>query len=225
MKLCVSALILHIILATKAVSGGSLLPAFTPIPSPPTNSIAPSPTTSPTALLPSQPPTTEATMPHHSGVMDFVPLLCNHALDATPCKMWSQHFGMDSIHTALITIPCGSCIEMDYPGDLLVFEQGIDIQGKLVFPESNSSKALTIQTPHVIVQGELHMHATNKAVDGHFAYKLELIGDNDTQLQPIDNNDGVCQEARKCNVGKKVIAVAGGKINGKNTLGCLHACI
>jgi len=225
MKLCVSALILHIILATKAVSGGSLLPAFTPIPSPPTNSIAPSPTTSPTALLPSQPPTTEATMPHHSGVMDFVPLLCNHALDATPCKMWSQHFGMDSIHTALITIPCGSCIEMDYPGDLLVFEQGIDIQGKLVFPESNSSKALTIQTPHVIVQGELHMHATNKAVDGHFAYKLELIGDNDTQLQPIDNNDGVCQEARKCNVGKKVIAVAGGKINGKNTTGCLHACI
>ena len=217
MKLCVSTLVLHIILATKAVSGGPLLPPFTPVPSPPTNSTAPSPTTSPT--------TTETQMPHHSGVMDFVPLLCNHALDAIPCKMWSEHFGMDSIHTAPITIPCGSCIEMNYPGDLLVFEQGIDIQGKLVFPESNSSKALTIQTPHIIVQGELHMHATNKAVDGQFAYKLELTGENDTHLQPIDNNYGVCQIEAKCNVGKKVIAVAGGKINGKNTIGCLHACI
>jgi len=62
------------------------------------------------------------------------------------------------------------------------------------------------------------MHATNKAVDGRFAYKLELTGENDTHLQPIDNNYGVCQIEAKCNVGKKVIAVAGGKINGRTMI-------
>ena len=134
--------------------------------------------------------------------------------------MWSKHFGMDSIHTAPITIPCGKCIEMDYSGDLLVLEKGIVIHGKLVFPESNNRKPLTIQTPHIIVQGELHMHASNKAVDGHFAYKFELNGNNETQLQPIEENHDVCQEI-KCNVGKKVITVAGGKINGRNLIVCL----
>jgi hypothetical protein len=147
-----------------------------------------------------------------SEVKDFVTLECNEFLHVAYCNPWSSHFGTDDVHTSRIIIQCGECILMDHPGDMLVLEDGIDIHGKLVFPENNGK--LTVKSPFVTVQGELEIHATNKVLDGDFRYKFEMTGEESHYLEPIEENADACK-GKKCKVGKKVIVVAGGKINGE----------
>ena len=160
-------------------------------------------------------------------VRNFVPLGCNKDLDRALCSPWSSFFGTEATHDTKLTIECGQCFYMDLAGEL-VLKQGIDIQGKLIFPHSSTSLPLLVKTPFIYVQGELEIDARNKPVDGNYLYKFEMIGANDFYLDPIHENINACI-GDACKVGRKVIAIAGGRVNGKSVLllllllRCLHS--
>jgi len=136
---------------------------------------------------------------------DFVPLSCNNML--SDCKSWRTIFGNDAVHTARVVVPCGTCVTMDHPGPELILQDGIDIQGKLIFPDGYS---LTVQTTSIAVQGELEMTST-KPVDGTPNIRISMIGNNSLQtFTPIGENAGACGNG--CVMGKKAIVVAGGKV-------------
>jgi hypothetical protein len=141
---------------------------------------------------------------------DFVPLSCNSNLASATCSTWTSRFGSGATMSSRITIPCGQCITMNHPGPTLTLQDGIDIQGKLVFPNTNVN--LVINSPLIVVQGLLEMQAT-KSVDGTPLIRVVLTGQNDQTFTPIGSNANACGGG-KCTVGKKAFIVAGGKLNG-----------
>jgi len=142
---------------------------------------------------------------------DFVPLQCNSAIDSVVCTMtWSSLFGVGDTQSELITIPCGECVTMDHEGDTLTFEKGLDIQGKLVFPNNYS---LHVISPMIVVQGHLEMTAT-KPVNGVPSIIFTMTGQTANTFVPIGNNENACG-GTDCNIGKKSITVAGGKVDSK----------
>jgi hypothetical protein len=143
-------------------------------------------------------------------VRDFKPLSCNSNLSRNPCTTtWSSQFGTSNSHTTRIVIPCGKCVVMDHAGVVLDLKGGIDIMGKLVFP---NDYRLSITVTTVIVQGELQMTAS-KQVDGVPNIKFTMVGiNNDLTFTPIDVNANACRGISTCTVGKKSIVVAGGKL-------------
>ena len=153
--------------------------------------------------------TTEASMP------SFVPLACNAKMDQVKCDTWSDRFGTRSTFTDPVIVPCGECILLDrtISGSTLTFEDGIDIRGKLVFLEGTT---IHIRTPMIAVQGELHMYAAKNAVNGIPSIHILMTGQNDKQAYTaIDENSKKCSDegTSHCEVGKKSITVAGGKVN------------
>jgi G8 domain len=142
------------------------------------------------------------------GVKDFVPLTCNANLDAATCTSWSSKFGAESSYSTRLVIPCGECVTMDLSSEGLVLLAGIDIIGKLVFPDGYK---LNLSSTVIAIQGELEMTAT-KTVDGIPNIKFTMIGNNDKFFNPVDVNAGACHGAVSCSVGKKAIVVAGGKV-------------
>ena len=141
---------------------------------------------------------------------DFVPLGCNSMIDSASCTTtWSSLFGPGSEQSERITIPCGQCVTMDHAGDTLTLVQGLDIQGKLVFPDNYS---LHIISPMIVVQGELEMTAT-KPVNGEPSITFTMTGQTANTFAPIEDNINAC--GGDCNVGKKSITVAGGKVDSK----------
>jgi G8 domain len=146
-----------------------------------------------------------------ASISDFVPLSCNANLPTTPCESWLTLFGNESEYNDRINIPCGSCIIMDNTEPVVTFQQGIDIIGKLVFPESYR---VVVQTPLVVVQGELVLEAATKPVSGMPDIKFIMTGDYDQYFIPHENNANACGMATSCSVGKKSFVVAGGIING-----------
>jgi G8 domain len=98
---------------------------------------------------------------------------------------------------------------MDVTGGSLNLLGGLEILGKLVFPDGYK---LNLSANIVIVQGELEMTAT-KAVDGIPNIKLTMVGSNDFAFTPIDANARACGGNNTCPVGKKGIIVAGGTVN------------
>ena len=96
----------------------------------------------------------------------FSPLECNSNLNQQTCQPWTSVFGSDSdgnnIFNRRVVVPCGECIVMDRGLRNLIFNDGLDIQGKLIFPPNLEIK---VKTTSILVQGELHMFA-NKAIDG-----------------------------------------------------------
>ena len=80
---------------------------------------------------------------------------------------------------------------MNHPGPTLTLQDGIDIQGKLVFPNSNVN--LVVNTPLI---------------------RFVLTGGNEQSFTPIGSNANACGGG-KCSVGKKSFTVAGGKMNGE----------
>jgi hypothetical protein len=146
-------------------------------------------------------------------VRNFVSLDCNQQF--TKNTTWTDFFGSsaDQIqYNQVLTIPCGVQVEMDFDAPRLLLQKGLEIQGKLTLPE-NPEQSLTIVAPHIAVHGELEILATSKPVDGDFMYKFEMIGRDDHYLKPVGENVGACT-GNQCNVGKNVIVVAGGKLNG-----------
>jgi hypothetical protein len=141
---------------------------------------------------------------------NFVPLSCNANIASATCTSWTNRFGSAITQSSRIIIPCGQCITMNHPGPTLTLQDGMDIQGKLVFPNSNVK--LEINTPMVVVQGLLDMQST-KPVDGIPMIKFIMTGSNEQTFTPIGSNANTCGGG-KCTVGKKSFTVAGGKLNG-----------
>jgi G8 domain len=143
------------------------------------------------------------------GMKDFKPLTCNAALASAPCTPWTERFGMANSYTTRVVIPCGECVTMDLPNESLTLSAGLDIIGKLVFPDGFRLK---LSSPVIAIQGELEMTAT-KTVDGNPDIMITMIGDNEKFFTPVDINAKSCNGAVTCTVGKKGIVVAGGKVN------------
>jgi hypothetical protein len=145
---------------------------------------------------------------------DFVPLSCNNNVTNVICDSWTTIFGSTSTFTSLVTIPCGTCVTMDHPGPQLSLLSGINIIGKLIFP-NDGSYALTINTANIIVQGELDVQATQTPVTGTPMIRIVMIGlDPDQSFIPVNENANACQGLLgSCKVGHKSITVAGGKVN------------
>ena len=142
------------------------------------------------------------------GMRDFVPLSCNSNLAKASCKSWSSTFGTSTSFSTRVTVPCGQCVRMDLQGGRLTLQQGIDIVGKLVFPDGYK---IDLSASIISVQGELEMKAS-KTVDGVPDIKFTMIGNVEKSFVPVGENALACNGAKTCNVGKKVIVVAGGKV-------------
>ena len=151
------------------------------------------------------------------AVSDFVSLSCNSNLAGSTCSTWTSKFGSSATQSSRIVIPCGQCITMNHPGPTLTLQGGIDIQGKLIFP--NNYK-LEVNTPLLVVQGELEMTST-KPVDGVPSIKIVMTGSNEQTFTPIGQNTNACSGG-KCSVGKKSFTVAGGKLNSKSCVVALR---
>jgi len=147
------------------------------------------------------------------GMRDFVTLsnTCNQGIESATCRSWAAEFGVTSVHNTRITVPCGYCFIMDHAGETLTFNKGLDIHGKLVFPNQNGYKLEVIATV-IAVQGMLKIEST-KQVTGVEAYKFTMIGNDDNEFTPIDVNAKNCKGEVTCGTGKKAIVVAGGHID------------
>jgi cell surface hyaluronidase len=143
------------------------------------------------------------------GMRDFRTLSCNANLNTAQCKTWTSVFGTATSFSARVVIPCGQCITMDVTSGDLDLSGGLDVLGKLVFPDGYK---LNLSTTVLAVQGELEMIAT-KTVDGIPNIKITMVGTADKSFTPIDVNAKACNGTETCNVGKKGIVVAGGKVN------------
>lgn len=133
-------------------------------------------------------------------------------------------FGADdgTIFNRGITIPCGQCVEIDHKvwGRDLVFHNGIDVQGKLVFPPNSHLK---VKTTSILVQGELHMYSA-KAINGLPAVTVTWIAPLELPPRPISfrpprqNNTSTnpypCgkENFEECDMGERPFVVAGGKL-------------
>lgn len=145
---------------------------------------------------------------------DFVPLSCNMNLNTTFCESWLSVYGNSSEYIDRVYIPCGRCILMDTTVPIITFRQGIDILGKLVFPESYQ---VVVQTPLVVVQGELELVSASKPVNGISDITFVMTGEANQTFLPVDSNSDACGLGNPCAVGKKAFVVAGGRIQGKFT--------
>jgi hypothetical protein len=149
-----------------------------------------------------------------SVTSDFVPLSCNANLASASCSStWTNRFGSGTTQSSRIVIPCGQCITMNHPGPTLTLQDGIDIQGKLVFPSNVNN--LVINTAALIVQGQLDMQATTP-VDGAPSIRIVMTGGNDQTFTPVGSNANKCGGASQCAIGKKSFTVAGGRLNSKS---------
>lgn len=142
-------------------------------------------------------------------VLAFERLSCNQVI--APCQSFVETFGSDDIKDSTVTIPCGECYTMDHAGPMLTFSLGLDIQGKLVFPESYS---LHVVAPMIVVQGELDIYAKEKPVDGEEQVVFTMIGEDEEQtFTPINENANKCRGEPTCVAGKKAFVVAGGVVD------------
>jgi len=135
----------------------------------------------------------------------FRTLDCNANLATAECVSWKTTFGDVFTQDGEISIPCGQCINLDVAGDLLVLTGGLNVIGKLVI-----STPIDIETPHVIVQGELLINS-NKIWDGTQDITITLTGTGSKTFLPADSNASKCG-GNPCSVGKKPFVVAGGKL-------------
>ena len=220
----------------------SAVPTITPPPFPSVSLVVvPSPAPFPTVqLLPSYSPTYYMTTPPRPPVVSplpivlnrevkpFKPLHCNANLTTAPCQSWTSMFGTFNKFATLVTVPCGTCIIMDVndrtlgssPLELL---GGIDIHGKLVFPDTGygSNYTLSIIATMMVVQGELSMTSVTKPINGRPNIHITMVGQNiNHTFTPVDNNAMGCTIGNTvtptpCTIGKKAIVVAGGKVNSK----------
>ena len=145
------------------------------------------------------------------GMKDFVPLACNAKIASAKCSSWSDKFGKATSYSARVAIPCGECVTMDLAGGSLALLGGLDVNGKLVFPNKYKLK---LSTTMIAVQGELQM-TSSKPVNGSPDIIFTMIGDANMTFTPIDVNANKCKGLSTCGVGKKGIVVAGGKVTRK----------
>lgn len=158
------------------------------------------------------------------NVSDFAPLGCNDRIAEQPCRSWSAYFGTARSFPARVTVPCGVCVVVDDDGDdssnvTLTFEGGLDVRGRLVFPDrDDDSHVITLYAPLIVVQGELAVTA-RRPVDGRPCVRFVLTGqEEDQSFRPAGENANACDGGSSCSVGKKAFVVAGGAVNSKCSL-------
>ena len=146
---------------------------------------------------------------------DFVPLSCNANIASAPCSSWTSVYGTGLTFTNRVQVPCGTCVRMDHPGPQVTFLDGIDIIGKLIFP-NNSTYTITINTASITVQGELDLQSTVTPITGTPRIRIIMIGLNSNQVfTPVNENAGACPTDNlfgTCKIGSKAITVAGGRV-------------
>jgi len=81
---------------------------------------------------------------------------------------------------------------MDLLGPRIDFLAGLDIVGKLVFPESN--KQLVVYSTMIVIQGELDVKSTGE-VGAEPKVNFIMTGDQDQTFVPVGNNAGKCNGA------------------------------
>jgi len=132
---------------------------------------------------------------------NFSPLSCNGAY--TACTPWNTTLPL----TAVMTIPCGTCISMDFTQNEVIDLPGtLNIEGKLVVP--NNAK-FTLKTDMIVVQGELEM-TKNNTVKANPEVSF-IMKKGATSFTPHSQNAGVCTGS--CVVGHRAVVIAGGKLN------------
>jgi G8 domain len=157
----------------------------------------------------------------------FVPLGCNKDPCANGEMKWTE---FNPRVGQLVVIPCGVCVTMDYNkndvngnttnGFYLKLLKGLEIQGSLIFPDRTQYR-LTIETPSVVVQGNLDMSAASSRVTGQPLIRFILTGSDKVTFTPVGINEMACAVenssgklvASACSVGIKPFVVAGGHID------------
>ena len=131
------------------------------------------------------------------------------------CQPWSSVIGSTN-QTEKVTIPCEVCVTMEEftNGEVIDLQGGLDIEGILRLPDGTK---LTMRTPFIFVQGELYMEALKK-IDGNVSIKVIMTGTDDVFFIPHVRNKVKIPVYRRDPLlgypfGKKVILVAGGKID------------
>ncbi len=131
---------------------------------------------------------------------------CNKDLASDPCT--TTFSSLVQIDSPTI-IPCGTCAVVDSNLEESLTLLGLNIEGKLVFP---NNRKITIKTPFVYVQGQLDISADAVVSPDNLAVSFILTGSIDQMFTPHAYNSNACN-GRSCAVGKKPFLVAGGRIN------------
>ena len=155
----------------------------------------------------------------------FRPLDCKRPACQISTTWTKGNIGRNA-HKGTVVIPCGTCVWMDYVADdhheeyehqgpTLVLPHGMDIQGRLHFPDNGYK--LTIEAPFLLVQGLLDIPSTGRVgrdpmIKFHIKSEQRSIS-----FLPAYNNERVCPdvasgEPSTCDIGFRSIVVAGGQI-------------
>ena len=139
---------------------------------------------------------------------------CNDGIATMTCVSWDVWASQPGFNTSEeVIIPCGKCVEIVESTDITT-PLGINIQGRLRLAPPQGSK-VTIRTGSILVQGILSIDTpyapsinetvnfimTDRGQDYHFE-PFEEFGDNHI----------ICHGSH-CNVGRRPIAVAGGRLD------------
>ena len=148
------------------------------------------------------------------GMDDFTTLPCNADLTVYDCDgtVLLSSLIANATNVGATIIPCGVCAIADVIDDnTLTASMGIDVQGMLYFPPSAHG---TLETSFLIIQGVLKMDPPGFSKAEQVTIKL--IGDDtDIFLAPHPHNAMACSSYidGKCPLGKRPIAVAGGRLD------------
>ena len=140
----------------------------------------------------------------------FHPLSCNANLatlsSPTDCTALSSLLNSTDLSSdAELVVPCGTCVVADYDAllatsSIIDLRGGINIEGLLHFPApSSAGQSIQIQTPHVIVQGELRIDAPGTVIptngpDGEVPLEFVMVGSTDVLFTPHADNAMACME-------------------------------
>lgn len=137
----------------------------------------------------------------------FKPLTCNSGIESVTCVSWST---LTITPGQPVVIPCGQCINVDVAdGTELDLADGLDIQGKLVFPDN---KKVTVRTTHVYLQGVLKIRDNNVISPENESVKFHFYGTTPKSFVPHADNSIGCPSG-SCDAGVKPFLIAGGKLD------------
>ena len=143
------------------------------------------------------------------------PLTCNANLTSMNCgeNKTSSLYVSSNGSTSPLIIPCGTCYTFDL-GSNVSLPFGLHVIGKLVFPTIYQTN---IYTSYVIVQGEMFVRSNSSVISpSNRSVRFVLTGTFDTVLDmssSIHEPNRLACNSSLCNLGKKPLVMAGGKID------------
>jgi len=139
--------------------------------------------------------------------MFHVPLSCNEGVENKDCTTSFSSLVDNNNANNLLVIPCGECIIVDIKdGSVIDLPNGLSIEGKLYFPKTSS---VTLKTKFVWVAGLLEIETPDVGKQ----IKFSLYGDEKQTFTAINPDSPLCSSGSGCNMGSKVIAVVGGRLD------------